>query len=451
MGEQGGDPLKERLQVLGEALRQQVRQLLQESGDQVLDQIRVRQVLGGMRGVRALVCVTSSLDPETGVRYRGIPVAEVSARLPRPSAEDEAYVEGLFWLLLTGSIPTEEEVNWLRRTLSERSHVPYQVYEVLDRLPAETHPMAAFSMGILAMRRESVMREALQKGVSKDKLWEYAYEDALNLLAKIPYIAAHIYRRFYRDGKYIDPDPSLDWGANFAHMLGNDDPAFYNLMRLYLILHADHGGGNVSVHAARLVGSAWSDPYLAYSAGMNGLAGPLHGLANQQVVQFILEMQKALGSMLPTREQIAEYVRDMLKKGRVIPGFGHAVLRKTDPRFLAQKAFAEKHCPDDEFVQVVWRLYEIVPPILQATGKVKNPWPNVDLHSGALLRHYGIVEYTFYTVFFGVARALGILAQLVWDRLLGLPIERPVAVPLQDLFTLLAEEAQPSEESRQVV
>ncbi len=419
----------------GAELRDKVRRMIRERGDEVVDEIKLRQIFGGMRGMKAMVCVTSSLDPHEGVRYRGIPVAEVSKRLPKPSPEDEAYVEGLFWLLLTGNIPTEEQVEFLKQELIRRSHVPYQVYQTLDSLPDDVHPMTAFSIGVLALRRESLMREAIDKGVSKDELWEYAYEDALNLLARITHISAHIYRKLYKGGKYIDPDPSLDWGANFAHMLGNDDPAFYNLMRLYLILHADHGGGNVSVHAARLVASAWSDPYLAFSAGMNGLAGPLHGLANQQVVQFILQMQKDLGTTLPTKEQIADYVREKLNQGRVIPGFGHAVLRQTDPRFLAQKEFAERYCPDDEFVQIVWRMYEVVPPILEATGKVKNPWPNVDLHSGALLRHFGIVEYSFYTVFFGVARALGIMAQIIWDRILGLPIERPVAVPLSSVLS----------------
>jgi citrate synthase len=161
---------------------------------------------------------------------------------------------------------------------------------------------------------------------------------------------------------------------------------------------------------------------------MNGLAGPLHGLANQEVIKWIFEMREVLGVELPSREQIAEYVKKTLSDGKVVPGYGHAVLRKTDPRFTAQMEFGKVHMPDDALVQTVWRIYETVPEILNSLGKVKNPWPNVDAHSGALLVHYGMVEYEFYTVLFGVSRALGVLASLCWDRALGMPLERPKSV-----------------------
>jgi Citrate synthase len=181
-------------------------------------------------------------------------------------------------------------------------------------------------------------------------------------------------------------------------------------------------------HATHLVGSALSDPYLSFAAGMNGLAGPLHGLANQEVIRWIAEMNESLQTDEPTREQIAAYVKKTLEEGKVVPGYGHAVLRKTDPRFTALMEFAKQFCPDDAMVKTVWNIYEVVPPILEATGKVKNPWPNVDAHSGALLKHFGLVEEDFYTVLFGVSRALGVLASLCWDRAYGFPIERPKSV-----------------------
>jgi citrate synthase len=199
-------------------------------------------------------------------------------------------------------------------------------------------------------------------------------------------------------------------------------------MRLYMTIHADHEGGNVSAHTTHLVGSALSDPYLSLAAGMNGLAGPLHGLANQEVVKWIMEMQKELKTEVPTKAQIEGYVKKTLGEGKVVPGYGHAVLRKTDPRFSAQMDFAKRHFSDDPLVQIVWNVYEVVPPILESLGKVKNPWPNVDAHSGALLVHYGMVEYEFYTVLFGVSRALGVLASLIWDRALGFALERPKSV-----------------------
>ena len=117
-----------------------------------------------------------------------------------------------------------------------------------------------------------------------------------------------------------------------------------------------------------------------------------------------------------------------MKQGKVIPGYGHAVLRQPDPRFTAQRVFAEEYLKDAEIVQVVWKIFDVVPDILKGLGKVKNPWPNVDAHSGAILVHYGMKQYPFYTVLFGVSRALGVLAALCWARALGMPLERPKSV-----------------------
>jgi citrate synthase len=144
-------------------------------------------------------------------------------------------------------------------------------------------------------------------------------------------------------------------------------------------------------------------------------------------------MQEKLGTDDPSKEQIAQYVQDTLTAGKVVPGYGHAVLRKTDPRFEAQMEFGKKHMADDKLVNTVWKIYETVPPILQSLGKIKNPWPNVDAHSGALLVHYGFVEYEFYTVLFAVSRALGVLSSLCWDRALGFPLERPKSVTTESV------------------
>jgi citrate synthase len=288
--------------------------------------------------------------------------------------------------------------------------------------------MTQFVVGIMALQTQSSFAKRYAEGMSKKDYWEATYDDALDLIARLPRIAAYIYRRKYRNGDHIQPNGLLDWSGNFAHMMGYDDESFKELMRLYMTIHADHEGGNVSAHTTHLVGSALSDPFLSFAAGMNGLAGPLHGLANQEVVKWIFEMREQLGVDLPSNEQIEQYVRKTLSEGKVVPGYGHAVLRKTDPRFTAQMEFGRQHMPDDALVNTVWRIYEVVPPILSSLGKVKNPWPNVDAHSGALLVHYGMVEYEFYTVLFGVSRALGVLASLCWDRALGMPLERPKSV-----------------------
>jgi citrate synthase len=318
-----------------------------------------------------------------------------------------------------------------------RAEVPKHVFDAIEALPLTTHPMTQFSIGIMAMQTDSLFAKAYRDGINKKDYWDPTYEDVCNLLARLPKIAAYIYRRTYKNGEHIASDPNLDWAANFAHMLGYNENEFYKLMRLYLTIHADHEGGNVSAHTTHLVGSALSDPYLAFSAAMNGLAGPLHGLANQEVIRWVLELREEIGQN-PSKEQIADYIHKTLADGKVVPGYGHAVLRKTDPRFIAQQEFAKTYMPDDELVNIVWNIYEVAPPILENTGKIKNPWPNVDAHSGALLLHYGLNEYDFYTVLFGVSRALGVMASLLWDRTLGTPLERPKSVTYEWLKTAVS-------------
>ncbi|MDO9170883.1 MAG: citrate/2-methylcitrate synthase, partial [bacterium] len=197
-------------------------------------------------------------------------------------------------------------------------------------------------------------------------------------------------------------------------------------MRLYLVLHCDHEGGNVSAHTCHLVGSALSNAYYSVSAALNGLAGPLHGLANQECLKWILDLKKAVGQ--PTHENIRKFAWETLNSGQVVPGYGHAVLRVTDPRFTCFRDFGMKHFPDDPIMKTVNIVYEVVPDVLQQHGKAKNPWPNVDAGSGALLYHYGIKEFSFYTVFFAVSRALGMASQLVINRAMATPIERPKSV-----------------------
>jgi citrate synthase len=199
-------------------------------------------------------------------------------------------------------------------------------------------------------------------------------------------------------------------------------------MRLYLTILADHEGGNVSAHTTHLVGSALSDPYLCLAAGLNGLAGPLHGLASQEVMRWISAMKQQLGEGLPTKEAVSQFIWDTLNDGKVVPGYGHGVLRATDPRYVAQREFAQRHMPEDENFKIVSMLYDVVPGILQEQGKAKNPWPNVDAHTGPLFMHYGVEEFDYYTVLFGVSRSMGVLASLVWDRALSLPLERPKSV-----------------------
>jgi citrate synthase len=420
--------LKERFKEKADAANAEVKDILKQHGNKKIGEVTLSQVYQGMRGITGIVSETSLLDAHEGIRFRGYSIPELQQKLPRAKNGTEPLPEGLFYLMLIGELPSEEDVTELTATWQRRSHVPNHVFASIEALPLNAHPMTQFVVGIMALQTESNFAKRYADGMSKKDYWDVAFDDCMDLIARLPRIAAYVYRRKYKFGQHIQPNGLLDWAGNLAHMLGYEDESFFDLMRLYMTIHADHEGGNVSAHATHLVGSALSDPYLSLAAGMNGLAGPLHGLANQEVIRWIFEMQKELGVTLPTKEQIATYVKKTLSEGKVVPGYGHAVLRKTDPRFEAQMEFGKKHMPDDPLVQTVWNIYETVPPILQSLGKVKNPWPNVDAHSGALLVHYGLKEYEFYTVLFGVSRSLGVLASLCWDRALGFALERPKSV-----------------------
>lgn len=399
--------------------REEVKELQKKHGDKVISQVSVAQAYGGMRGVKALVCDTSEVPPEKGLIIRGIPISELTDKLP----------EEIFWLLLTGELPNPAELNEMKKELANRNRVPDYVWDVLKAMPKDSHPMVMLNTSILVMERESVFKKKYDSGLKKDEFWTATLEDALNIVAVLPTIAAGIYRMCFNKGPIISPNPSLDWAANYVHMLGLNDPngELTKLMRLYFVLHCDHESGNVSAMTAATVNSALSDLYYALSAGLNGLAGPLHGLANQECLAWILDTIKKFNGV-PTDKQLRDYAWETLNSGRVIPGYGHAVLRVTDPRFSAFLEFGKRYCSGDPIFDTVAKVFEVVPEVLKEVQKIKDPWPNVDAGSGALLYHYGMTEFPYYTVLFSISRAMGICSQAVIARGLGLPITRPKSV-----------------------
>ena len=425
--------IKDRFKIKSDNALAEIKDLLKEHGSKKIGEVQLSQIYQGMRGMTGIVSETSLLDSQEGIRFRGYSIPELQEKLPKAKKGSEPLPEGLFYLMLIGELPTDDEAAYVTSVWQRRSHVPNHVFAAIDALPVAAHPMTMFVTGIMALQTESNFAKRYAEGMSKKEYWDAVFDDAMDLIARLPRVAAYIYRRKYKNNDHIHPNGLLDWAGNLAHMLGYNDDSFKELMRLYMTIHADHEGGNVSAHTTHLVGSALSDPYLCLAAGMNGLAGPLHGLANQEVIKWIFEMRSELKTEKPSKEEIGEYVQKTLTEGKVVPGYGHAVLRKTDPRFTAQMEFGKKHMPDDPLVQTVWNIYEVVPPILQSLGKIKNPWPNVDAHSGALLVYYGLKEYEFYTVLFGVSRSLGVLASLIWDRALGFPLERPKSVTTQEV------------------
>merc|ERR1719445_805874 len=348
------------------------------------------------------------------------------------------FPKAFFWLLVTGEIPTEEQVRGLSAEWADRAALPSHVVTMLNNFPSTMHPMSQFAAAIAALNTESKFAQAYSEGIHKSKYWDPTFEDSMNMIAKLPVVAATIYNNLYRDGATPCPiDPAKDWSENFCAMIEYGDPMFTELMRLYLTIHSDHEGGNVSAHTSHLVGSALSDPYLSFAAAMNGLAGPLHGLANQEVLVWLTQLRKDLGGQNVSDEELRTFIWNTLKSGRVVPGYGHAVLRKADPRYTCQREFALKHLPDDPMFKLVGQLYKIVPDVLLEAGKAKNPWPNVDAHSGVLLQYYGMTEMQYYTVLFGVSRALGCLSQMIWSRALGLPLERPKSMSTLKLKELV--------------
>jgi len=424
--------LQEKVRALGEKKAPQVVKLRKQEGGKSLGDVTVGMCIGGMRGIKCLVSETSHLDPVEGIRYRGRTLFECNEQLPKAPGGKVGLPEASFWLMLTDEMPTDADMKALNAELHTRSVLPDRVVKLLDGLPKDMHPMTQLSMGLLALQPGSAFGNAYREGkMKKADYWTYVLEDAITLVAQIPQVAARIFRNVYFNGQQITSDTSLDWAGNYAQMLGvNDSEAFKEITRLYLMIHADHEAGNVSAHTTHLVGSALSDPYLAFTAGVCGLAGPLHGLANQECLRWLKATKQTLGDKEPTVEIITQLAKDTLAKGQVIPGFGHGALRATDPRYTIQSAFAKEHMPDDPLFKLANICYQAIPPVLQATGKVANPWPNVDALSGTCMQHYGLTQEDYFTVVFAVSRAVGCSANLVWSRLMGLPIERPKSVTL---------------------
>lgn len=431
--------LKEVLSELIPEHQKTVKEFVSKYGNEVVNQVTLEQMYGGMRDIKAMIWETSVLDKNEGIRFRGYTIPECQKLLPKAPGGNEPLPEGLFWLLCTGKMPTEAQARAISQEWANRGGLPTHVVSMLKNMPHNVHPMAQFSAAITACNSESKFAKAYSSGsLKKSEYWKLIYEDSMDLIAKLPTIAAIIYRNLYRDGTSVAAiDSNADWSANFCRELGYENPQFTELMRLYLTIHSDHEGGNVSAHTCHLVGSALSDPYLSFAAGMNGLAGPLHGLANQEVLVFLNGLLKQIGAN-HTENDLKEYVINRLKAGQVIPGYGHAVLRVTDPRYTCQREFALKWLPNDPLFKLVSDIFKVVPEILGGLGKVKNPWPNVDAHSGVLLQYYGMTEMNYYTVLFGVSRALGVLAQLIWSRALGFPLERPKSMSTELMMKQLA-------------
>ena len=397
-----------------------LKNILNESGSKVISEVTVEQAVKGMRGVKSLICDTSSVSADKGLMIRNYPILDITHIIP----------EQVLHLLMTGDLPNDEQLLDLQNQLKAHQNPPDYVWKVLEAMPSDSHPMTMLSVAIQSMRIDSLFVEKFNKGTVKSDYWKWILDDGIKLIGVLPSIAAGIYRLRVDKDALIPSDPNLDWGGNFAHMLGiNDGNDFKELMRLYLMLHSDHEGGNVSAFSSLTVASSLSSPFLAVGAGLNGLAGPLHGLANQECLKFVLEIRDHFNGS-PSDKDLTEFCWNRLNNGRVIPGYGHAVLRCPDPRFTAFMDFGKKYIEDDDVISIVESLFNVVPSVLKEHGKAKNPWPNVDAASGSLLYYYGLKEFNYYTVLFSLSRVMGIVSQIVINRALRIPITRPKSVTI---------------------
>ena len=397
-----------------------LKNILNESGSKVISEVTVEQAVKGMRGVKSLICDTSSVSADKGLMIRNYPILDITHIIP----------EQVLHLLMTGDLPNDEQLLDLQNQLKAHQNPPDYVWKVLEAMPSDSHPMTMLSVAIQSMRIDSLFVEKFNKGTVKSDYWKWILDDGIKLIGVLPSIAAGIYRLRVDKNALIPSDPNLDWGGNFAHMLGiNDGDDFKELMRLYLMLHSDHEGGNVSAFSSLTVASSLSSPFLAVGAGLNGLAGPLHGLANQECLKFVLEIRDHFNGS-PSDKDLTEFCWNRLNNGRVIPGYGHAVLRCPDPRFTAFMDFGKKYIENDDVFSIVESLFNVVPSVLKEHGKAKNPWPNVDAASGSLLYYYGLKEFKYYTVLFSLSRVMGIVSQIVINRALRIPITRPKSVTI---------------------
>jgi citrate synthase len=370
----------------------------------VLFEITEEHLDSGLRGFPIGTVRTSAVSPDTGVTYVGYPVDDLKD-LP---AEDVVY------LVLHKQLPTKEQATQFRADLARRSTVPPAVFDVLRALPAEGHPMEWFLAAIVALG---------MTGKTADNDYR---EDGLNLIARISTVVAAIYRIREGWGDPIAPRKDLPFHENFAHMLGvkGASPVLPELLRLFYVLHMDHGGGNLSTFVGKAVASGKADMYSSMVGAMAALYGPRHGRANQECLEFV----KSIGTTDPAK--VGEKVRRILSEGGVVYGFGHAVLRQEDPRAKIQYAFGQKHFPDHPLLKTAVALRQAVPPILKENPKIQNPYPNVDAVSGSLMTAAGLTDPEYYTLLFGWSRVAGIAAQIIDERIVpgkkdGFPIYRP--------------------------
>lgn len=373
----------------------------------ILFQIKQENLETGLRGYPVGYCTTSTVHPEKGLFYSDHPIAELADWEP----------ERVIFLLFHGKDGTTEQVDTFKKELQKRARVSPEVLHHIRNLPKKGHPMALFSAAILIL------------GIFEGK--ENYQEDCLNLIAKIPEVTAAVINHHASWEVMAVSKPELGYMENFSQMLKAPDTKkeFPQILKLFNILHYDHGGGNLSTFVGKAVASGLEDMFGSIAAAMNALAGPRHGRANQECLQFVNEMLHTAGEKA-TEADVEKLIREKLERKELVYGFGHAVLRIEDPRATVQYAVAHKYYPEHPLVKMALMVRKMGSKVLKENPKVACPYPNVDAISGTLLTAAGFPYPDYYTVLFGLARTVGIAVQIVYERLYardgkGTPIVRP--------------------------
>jgi citrate synthase len=373
-----------------------------------LFEIKQEHLETGLRGYPVGYCTTSYVDPTKGLFYIKKPVPELADWQP----------ERVIYFLYYGKDGTPEEIKKFTEKLQKRSKCNPEVIKHIKALPRKGHPMALFTSAILIC--------GMYEGTDDYR------EDCLNLIAKVPEIAATVINFHAGWGDNKPSRPELGYMKNFTQMLNvphANQEELGEVFRVFNVLHYDHGGGNLSTFVGKAVASSLEDMYGSIASALCALAGPRHGRANQESLEFVQKIQEELGENA-TPQEMEKYLRKLLDNKELVFGFGHAVLRVEDPRATVLYDIADRQYPDHPLVKIARLLRTEGPKVLGENPKISDPYPNVDAISGILLSAAGFPYPEYFTVLFGLSRVVGITIQIVYERCeardgKGTPIVRP--------------------------
>lgn len=376
--------------------------------DDVLFEVTKDKLETGLRGIPVGYCTTSHVDPQQGLFYADKPISAIASWKP---------VQAIY-LLYHGKEGSAQEVSFFYEDLKERAVCPEAVVSAIESLPREGHPMKLFAAALL------ILGMFVGSGDYRD--------DTLHLIAKLPHLVACVINHHAGWGKTPLPKPDLGYMESFASMLKVPGADWHQLTRafnLFHVLHLDHGGGNLSTFVGKATASGLADLYESMASAMCALAGPRHGRANQDCLEFVRDVLKEVGQEA-SEAQVEAFIRHRLARHELVFGFGHAVLRVEDPRATVQYDYIKQHYPHHPLVKVVSLLRTAGPRVLAENPKISNPYPNLDAVSGTLLTASGFAYPEYYTVLFGLSRSVGIAIQIIYERCeardgKGTPIVRP--------------------------